>query len=47
VVTPLGRAVAFDGVDDALFVPAHPLAGAATFTFEALFRPDGGDVEQH
>lgn len=46
VATPLGRAVAFDGVDDALFIPAHPLAGARTFTFEALFRPDGGSVEQ-
>jgi hypothetical protein len=44
--TGAGAAVAFDGVDDGLFVPAHPLAGAATFTFEAIFRPDGGAVEQ-
>ena len=46
IQTPLGRAVAFDGVDDALFLPAHPLAGAATFTIEAIFRPDGGAFEQ-
>jgi hypothetical protein len=40
--TPLGRAVEFDGVDDGLFVQAHPLAGATAFTWEAVFRPDGG-----
>lgn len=44
--SPVGRAVKFDGVDDALFIERHPLAGAATFTFEALFRPDGGAFEQ-
>ena len=43
---PLGRAVAFDGVDDALFLPGHPLAGAATFTIEAIFCPAGGAFEQ-
>jgi hypothetical protein len=46
VDTPLGKAVEFDGVDDALFVDVHPLAGADTFTWEAVFRPDGGNVEQ-
>src|SRR5688500_7929055 len=46
VETPIGRAVEFDGVDDALFVDAHPLAGAKTFTWEAMFRPDGGEREQ-
>lgn len=46
VDTPIGKAVEFDGVDDALFVDVHPLAGAATFTWEAIFRPDGGDREQ-
>ena len=40
--SPLGKAVEFDGVDDALLVGVHPLAGAATFTWEAIFRPDGG-----
>jgi Concanavalin A-like lectin/glucanases superfamily len=47
VKTPLGKAVEFNGVDDALFVENHPLAGMSTFTFEALFRPDrGGAAEQ-
>jgi hypothetical protein len=46
IETPVGRAVLFDGVDDALFINNHPLAGAARFTVEALFRPDGGDFEQ-
>ena len=44
--SPVGKAVEFDGVDDALFVDSHPLAGAETFTFEAIFRPDGGPREQ-
>ncbi|MGQ2990372.1 MAG: LamG-like jellyroll fold domain-containing protein [Brevundimonas sp.] len=44
--TPLGKAVKFDGVDDALFIDNHPLAGAEMFTFEAVFRPDGGAFEQ-
>ena len=44
--TPMGKAVEFDGVDDALFVDVHPLAGAAVFTWEAIFRPDGGRAEQ-
>jgi putative heme-binding domain-containing protein len=46
VSTPLGRAVEFNGVDDALYIDNHPLAGAETFTFEAVFRPDGGETEQ-
>src|SRR5262245_53931786 len=46
VATPVGQAIEFDGVDDALFVDAHPLAGAETFTWEAVFRPDGGAAEQ-
>ena len=44
--TPIGKAVEFDGVADALFVDVHPLAGATTFTWEAIFRPDGGNTEQ-
>ena len=43
---PGGKAVEFDGVDDALFIDNHPLAGAATFTWEAIFRPDGGQAQQ-
>ena len=46
VDTPLGRAIEFDGVDDAVWIEKHPLAGAGTFTFEAIFRPDGGAFEQ-
>jgi hypothetical protein len=33
-------------VEDALFVDNHPLAGAAAFTWEAIFRPDGGPAQQ-
>jgi hypothetical protein len=44
--TPLGKAVEFNGVDSALVVDVHPLAGAATFTWEAIFRPDGGEQAQ-
>jgi hypothetical protein len=40
VDTQLGKAIAFNGVDDALLVDAHPLAGAATWTWEMIFRPD-------
>jgi len=44
--SPVGKAVEFDGIDDALFIDNHPLAGAETFTLEAIFRPDGGEREQ-
>jgi hypothetical protein len=45
--TPLGKAVQFNGVDDAIFLDNHPLAGAETFTWEVIFRPDsGGRPEQ-
>lgn len=46
VDTPLGKAIEFDGVDDAVFIDKHPLAGASEFTFEAIYRPDGGAFEQ-
>jgi len=46
VDSPWGQAVRFDGQDDAVFLDAHPLAGAETFTFEAVFRPEGGAFEQ-
>src|SRR5437764_11127519 len=42
-----GGAVVFDGVKDALFFDLHPLAGAETWTWEVIFRPDiGGAPEQ-
>jgi hypothetical protein len=44
--TPIGKAIEFDGVDDALIVDVHPLEKAETFTWEAVFRPDGGATEQ-
>ena len=43
---PGGKAIEFNGVDDGLFIDVHPLAGAQTFTWEAIFRPDGGNAEQ-
>ena len=46
IETPLGKAVEFNGVDDALLADVHPLAGAETFTWEAIFRPDGGAAAQ-
>src|SRR5436309_8012472 len=46
VDAPVGKAVEFNGVDDALLIDVHPLAGARTFTWEAIFRPDGGAFEQ-
>lgn len=45
--SPQGKAIAFDGVDDALFVPENPLAGRPEFTVEILFKPaSGGGFEQ-
>jgi 6-phosphogluconolactonase len=46
IASPVGKAVEFDGVGDALLIEEHPLAGAETFTFEAIFRPDGGANQQ-
>lgn len=45
--TPGGKAIEFNGEDDALFVDAHPLAGATAFSWEVVFRPaSGGRAEQ-
>lgn len=47
IATPQGKATEFNGVDDAIFMDVHPLAGAETWTWEAIFRPDtGGAAEQ-
>lgn len=47
IQTSLGPAVEFNGVDDAIFLDVHPLAGAPTFTWEVIFRPArGGRPEQ-
>jgi hypothetical protein len=45
--TPMGKAIAFNGLNDALFVGVHPLAGAETWTWEMIFKPDAdGNAEQ-
>lgn len=47
IKTEKGKAILFDGIDDGIFVPVNPLAGATEFTIEAVFRPDaGGPKEQ-
>ncbi len=47
IETPYGKAELFDGNRDGIFVNTNPLAGAKTFTVEAIFRPDlGGSSEQ-
>ena len=47
IETSLGPALSFDGVQDAVQLDFHPLAGAPTFTLEMIFRPDaGGGAEQ-
>ena len=47
IATPAGGAVEFHGGKDALFIDAHPLAGAETWTWEVIFRPDAdGAAEQ-
>ncbi len=46
VDSPLGKAIQFYG-EDGLFVDVHPLAGAETWTWEMIFRPDAdGKPEQ-
>ncbi len=44
--TPQGKAVQFNGIDDAIFLDVHPLAGAETFTWEVVFRPDSGGAPE-
>jgi len=47
VDTPAGKAIQFNGIDDAVYVDVHRLAGAGAFTWEVIFRPDsGGAAEQ-
>jgi hypothetical protein len=43
--SPYGKAVEFNGIDDALLVAVHPLAGASAFTWEVIFRPDADGAE--
>jgi hypothetical protein len=46
VDSPFGKAVEFNGRNDALFFPDRPLVGAKEFTIEAIFRPEGGNFQQ-
>ena len=46
IKTERGKAVLFDGVDDALFINHNPLAGFREFTVEAVFRPDAGGAKE-
>jgi hypothetical protein len=43
---PHGKVVRFDGKADSLFIDGRPLVGAATFTAETIFRPEGGPFAQ-
>jgi hypothetical protein len=38
--SPYGKAIQFNGAGDGVFLPVHPLAGASTYTWEVIFRPD-------
>jgi hypothetical protein len=47
IESPRGKAIQFDGQDDAIVFDQNPLAGASAFTLEVVFRPDaGGEPEQ-
>lgn len=37
--TPEGKAIEFDGEDDGILLPVHPLAGMDQFTAEVIFNP--------
>ena len=42
-----GKAVNFNGVDDAIFLDTNPIERLSQFTIEAIFHPDfGGKFEQ-
>lgn len=46
VESPYGNAVAFDGIDDALFLEEMPLKGLKSFTVEMIFKPEMHAFEQ-
>lgn len=45
IESPYGKAIEFNGADDALFVDVHPLAGVSAYTWEVIFRPDADGAE--
>ncbi|MBA0882326.1 LamG domain-containing protein [Flavobacterium undicola] len=42
--SPYGNAVAFNGIDDALFLKEMPLKGIESFTVEMIFKPESNGV---
>ena len=47
IETAGGKALEFDGVDDGIILPVHPLAGWEKFTVEVIFQPyPNGPKEQ-
>ncbi|HVW11505.1 MAG TPA: LamG domain-containing protein [Bryobacteraceae bacterium] len=46
IEAPGGHALEFNGVDDAVFLNVHPLAGAKTWTWEVIFRPESGGAPE-
>ncbi|MDQ8199701.1 hypothetical protein QEH56_16180 [Pelagicoccus enzymogenes] len=47
IETPHGKAIEFDGEDNALFLDLHPLEGWSNFTIEVVFNPySDGPAEQ-
>jgi hypothetical protein len=45
IESPYGKGVEFNGVDDALLVGVHPLAGVSAYTWEVIFRPDADGAQ--
>lgn len=45
IETSAGEALEFNGVNDGLFIDDHPLAGASTYTWEVIFRPDADGAQ--
>jgi len=47
IESPQGKAIQFDGADDAVILDLNALSGAESFTLEVVFRPDpDGKPEQ-
>lgn len=46
IETPMGKAVEFDGVADALLIDTNPIQGLRQFTIEALVEPAAGGPEE-
>ena len=44
--SPYGKAVEFNGVDDAIFLDSNPVKGLSQFTVEVLMRPDANGLTE-